>query len=117
MVPVPLNCPRAPATTSHSYDALLNSTEAALKWNSVLPLGVLAPGRYLATKPNVAFPLSVGLGVYAPSGESIQPPPVTKPALGSYTTTYAGTSAALVRLPWRSPSVTLTPTVYTPAAA
>jgi hypothetical protein len=40
----------------------------------------------LATNPNDDLPLSDESAVYAPAGESIQPPPVAKPELPSKTT-------------------------------
>src|SRR5512141_565695 len=92
MVPDPLYCARdEPWTTSHWYDVLEKLKVPALKLNSVLPLGVLAPLRYFETNPKFArpvAPLHTGPDVHAPAGDMIHPPPVTKPAFGSYTTTY-----------------------------
>jgi hypothetical protein len=54
--------------------------------------------------------------VSAPAGDSIHPPPVTKPAVGSYTTTYPVASSALERVSLLPPlSVTVAVIVYTPA--
>ena len=54
-----------------------------LNWNSVSPVGTVAPFWYFATKPNVALPVIDGFAANAPAGDAIQPPPVTKPAEGS----------------------------------
>src|SRR5437762_6600254 len=88
MVPTPLYWARAPAIVSQSKAVATKLRPAAWNWNSVLPLGRVAPFWYFDTKPNVALPVSDGFVTYAPTGELIQPPPVTKPAVGSYTTTY-----------------------------
>ena len=71
------------AITSHSYAVDSKFIPAAWNWNSVLPSGVLCPFLYLETNPNVALPVSVESGRYAPPGELIHPPPVTKPPFGS----------------------------------
>src|SRR3990172_12550967 len=55
-VPVPLYCALAPETTSQSYDVLLKLNLATWNWNSVLPVGTLAPFRYFETNPKVALP-------------------------------------------------------------
>src|SRR6266568_5494925 len=82
-VPVPLYCAFAPEITSQSYEVLTNWKPAALNWNRVLPAGLLCPFWYFETNPNVALPLRSGFATYAPAGETIHPPPVTKPDDGS----------------------------------
>ena len=47
--------------------------------------GILVFLLYLSTKPKLAFPVRFKSALYAPAGESIQPPPVTNPLSGSYT--------------------------------
>src|SRR6266516_1025507 len=85
MVPEPLYWAMDPETTSHSYTVLLKFMPASWNWNSVLPVGTVLPDTYLETKPKVALPERDGLSVYAPRGDMIHPPPVTKPDFGSYT--------------------------------
>src|SRR5690242_734931 len=75
------------------------------------PLIVPVPFAYFDTNPNVAFPAAEVFGVYAPAGELIQPPPVTKPPLASYTA-----STSLQTDDWFcAASVARTQTPYTPA--
>ena len=62
-VPEPLYCALAPATTSQSYEVEWKSKLAAWKWNSVCPVGTLAPFWYFETKPKLALPVSAGLAV------------------------------------------------------
>src|SRR4051812_45517830 len=83
MVPEPLNCALDPAITSQSKDVALKFRFPAWYWNSVFPSGWDWPFLYFATKPKLALPVSAGFGTYDPAGELIQPPPVTKPPLGS----------------------------------
>jgi hypothetical protein len=52
---------------------------AKWSWNSVWPVGVLAPFLYCELKPKLARPDASGSAAYEPFGEISQPPPVTKP--------------------------------------
>jgi hypothetical protein len=56
---------------------------AIRNWNSVWPVGAVVPFWYFEMNPKFALPVSDGAAMYAPAGESIQPPPVTKPSDGS----------------------------------
>ncbi len=63
-----------------------------LNSNWVVPVGMLAPGRYFDTKPKLALPAFCDVHTLlaasqAPIGDVIHPPPVTKLPLGSNTTT------------------------------
>src|SRR3990172_8931162 len=117
IVPWPLYWHFGPPQTSQSYDVLWKFRSATLNANSVSPVGTLAPFWYFASKPKVAFPVRVGLSAYAPGGESIHPPPVTKPPFGSYTTTMAVSPFTHVEVPTPpSSSSTVRVTSYTPGA-
>ena len=90
----------------HSYDVEWKSTPPAS--NSVSPVGTAWPFFYSATNPKFDRQRQWG----SPETGRIQPPPVTKPAFGSYTTTYWYSSrcdpfVVSVQVPF---------TVYTPVA-
>ena len=81
--PVPLNLTYTLATTNHWYSVEKKFRSATLNWNSVFPVGIVTPFFFFDTKPNVAFPVSIESGKYAPSGDENHPPHVTKPPSGS----------------------------------
>ena len=59
----PLDCVRAPATTSHSNDVEWKFRPATWNWSSVWPVGSDCHFLYFATKPKLAFPVRLGSGV------------------------------------------------------
>lgn len=61
---------------------------------AVSPFGATCPFCYFPFTPNDTLPLSAGLAGYAPAGELIQPPPVTKPPSVSTTMTYSNLGEA-----------------------
>src|SRR5436190_18668142 len=62
MVPSPLYCALAPDITSEVYDVLSKVKLARSNWNCVSPVGTLPFFGYFDTNPNLALPVSVGLG-------------------------------------------------------
>jgi hypothetical protein len=72
-----------------------------LELEFVSPSGVFEPFLYFETNPKFAFPVvarTSGLSNGTRCRDMIQPPPVTKPAFGSNTTTYWRSTRELLSL-------------------
>src|SRR5205085_7859862 len=108
MVPVPPACALVPVIESQENFVALKSIPGRPTF--VMPAGVVAPPSYFTLVSNCTLPVKLGLVGKAPSGELNQPPPVTKPAPGSKTT-----SGEKVEEPKALPRDTLTLIEYAPA--